>query len=80
MNRLLEQAIAVASTLPEDQQEALAARILDEIRGRPKPAGKWAGVADRLARLNTLLGRSEAFARHARQFRDAARLRGPLNP
>ena len=34
MNKLLEQAIKEASTLPEEQQEELAARILDEVHQR----------------------------------------------
>jgi hypothetical protein len=34
MNKLLEQAIKEAAALPEDQQEELAARLLDEVRER----------------------------------------------
>ena len=32
--------------------------------------GKWAEVADRLAKLDVLHGRSEEFRRHVREFRD----------
>ena len=76
MNRLLEQAIAEAAALPEDQQEEVARGLLDEIRRRALRRGKWARVADDLARLNLFEGRSEAFARHTRAFRDGFRLRG----
>ena len=34
MNKLLEQAIKEAATLPEEQQEELAVRILDEVHQR----------------------------------------------
>ena len=76
MNKLLEKAIAEAAALPEDQQEEVAARLLDEVRRRAPRRGKWAGVADRLARLKPLEGQSEAFVRHTREFRDTVRLRG----
>jgi hypothetical protein len=70
MNKLLERAIAEASALPEDQQEAVAARILDEVQRQTARTGRWARVADRLARLDILLGRSGEFERHTREFRD----------
>ena len=79
MNKLLEKAIAEATSLPDDQQEEVAARLLDEVRRRAPRRGKWAGVADRLAHLNPLEGQSEAFARHTREFRDTFRLRGAPN-
>jgi hypothetical protein len=79
MNKLLEQAIAEIVSLPEDQQEAMAARILDEIRRRPARKGRWAQVADRLARLDALQGNSEAFVQHTREFRDSFRLHGTPN-
>ena len=76
MNKLLEKAIAEAAALPEDQQEEVAARLLDEVRRRAPRPGKWAAGADRLARLNALEGQSEAFVAHTREFRDSFRLRG----
>ncbi len=76
MNKLLEKAIAEATSLPDDQQEEVAARLRDDVRRRAPRRGKWAGVADRLAHLNTLEGESEAFVRHTREFRDSFRLRG----
>jgi hypothetical protein len=79
MNKLLEQAIAEIVSLPEDQQEAMAARILDEIRRRPARKGRWAQVADRLARLDALQGNSEAFVQHTRELRDSFRLHGTPN-
>ncbi len=48
MNKLLEKAIAEIATLPEDQQEEVAARLLDEIRRRAPRRGKWAGIAEGL--------------------------------
>lgn len=76
MNKLLEKAIAEVAALPAAQQEAVAARILDEVRRRAARRTRWAEVADRLADLNALKGRSEAFARHTREFRDSFQLRG----
>ncbi len=69
MNELLERAIREASALPEDQQEELAAHLLAEVRRRAPRKGKWAEVADRLAELDVLRGRSEEFRRHVRAFR-----------
>ncbi len=79
MNKLLEQAIAEIVSLPEDQQEAVAARILDEIRHQPARKGRWAQVADRLARLDALQGSSEAFVQRTRELRDSFRLHGTSN-
>lgn len=75
MNRLLEQAIAEVTALPEDQQEAVAVRILDEVKQRTPEKERWARVADRLARLDALKGESATFAKHARALRDGFRLR-----
>jgi hypothetical protein len=83
MSKLLEQAIAEIASLPEDQQEAVAAHILEEVRRRTtarQDRGKWARVADHLARLDVLRGKSERFVRHTREFRDGFRLRGRPNP
>jgi hypothetical protein len=80
MHKLLEAAIAEAASLPDDQQEAVAARLLDEVRCRAPRKGRWAEVADRLARLNALEGRSEEFQRHVREFRDGFGLREPETP
>ena len=75
MNKLLEKAIAEVVALPEDQQELVAARILDEVKLRASCKGRWAQVADRLARFDALRGQSPAFEQHGREFRDAFRLR-----
>jgi hypothetical protein len=80
MNKLLEAAVAEAASLPDDQQEAVAARLLDEVRRRAPRKGRWARAADRLARLNALEGRSEEFRRHVREFRDSFGLREPEPP
>ena len=61
MNKLLERAIEEIAALPEDQREAVAARLLNEVRRRTVRKGKWAEVADRLARLDLLRGRSAKF-------------------
>lgn len=76
MNKLLEKAMAEVATLPEEEQEALAARILDEVERRALRRGKWARVADRLAEIDVLKGRSGEFERHVRRFRDGFGLRG----
>ena len=79
MNKLLEQAIKEAAALPEEQQEELAARILDEVHRRSPRKGKWAQVADRLAELDVLHGRGEEFRRHVREFRDSFGFRDAPN-
>ena len=58
MNKLLEQAIAELAALPEDQQKVVAARILEEVERQTGSKGKWAKVADHLARLDLLQGKS----------------------
>ena len=80
MNKLLEKAIAEASALPADQQEAVAARILDEVRRQSGRRTKWGDIADRLARLDALRGKREAFLQHSREFRDSFRLQGAPDP
>ncbi len=78
MNKLLEKAIAEAAALPEAEQEALAVHILDEVKQRVPRQGKWAQVAEELAELNVLKGKSAAFTEHTREFRDTFALRsGP---
>jgi hypothetical protein len=75
MNKLLETAIAELAALPEDQQEAVAARILEEVERQTGSKGKWAKVADQLARLNLLQGKSQQFVERTREFRDSFSLR-----
>ncbi len=79
MNKLLEKAIAEVAALPEKEQEAVAARMLDEVKQRTPRTGKWAQVAERLARLNVLEGKSAQFIEHTREFRDNFALRTPPN-
>ena len=79
MNKLLEKAIAEVAALPENEQEAVAVRILDEIKRRVPRKSKWAQVAERLAELNVLEGKSAQFTEHTREFRDSFALRGPSN-
>jgi hypothetical protein len=53
MNKLLEQAIAEAAKLPDDQQEAVASRILEEIeseRGWDERFAKSRNLLDELSR------------------------------
>jgi hypothetical protein len=70
MNKLLVQAIEAASTLPDDQQEAVASRLLEEVQRRRRSRSKWSVVAERLAELDLLQGRSAELERHVREFRD----------
>ena len=79
MNKLLEKAIAEVVALPEKEQEAVAARMLDEVKQRVPRKGKWAQVAKELAELNVLKGKSAEFTEHTRAFRDSFALRGPSN-
>lgn len=75
MIKLLELAVAEAAKLPADQQEAVAGRLLDEVRRRVPGKRRWAEVADRLAGLDALRGQSEAFIRHVQEHRAAVRMR-----
>jgi ATP-dependent exoDNAse (exonuclease V) alpha subunit len=79
MNKLLERAIAELAALPEDQQEAVAARLLEEVERQTSSKGKWAKVADRLARLDLFQGKSQQFVERTREFRDSFSLHGPPN-
>ena len=56
MNKLLEQAFAEASKLPEDQQEAIAARVLEEMEAERGWDERFAGSQDKLAELSRKAG------------------------
>jgi hypothetical protein len=77
MHKLLMQAIEAASTLPDDQQEAVASRLLEEVQRRRRSRNKWSVVAERLAELDLLQGRSAELERHVREFRDGFAFREP---
>jgi hypothetical protein len=79
MNKLLEKAIAEVAALPESEQEAVATRMLAEVKDRAPQEGKWAQVAKRLAALNVLEGKSAQFTEHVREFRDNFGLRSRPN-
>ena len=79
MNKLLEKAIAEVAALPENEQEALAVRMLDEVKQRMSRKGKWEQVADHLAELNLLEGKSAQFTEHTREFRNNFALRSRPN-
>jgi hypothetical protein len=70
MNKLLERAIQEAAALPEEQQEEVAACLLEEVHRRVPPKSNWAEIADRLAKLDAFKGRSTEFRQHVREFRD----------
>jgi len=59
MNRLLEEAFAEVSKLPESEQEALAAWILDELAAERRWQQAFADTPDALAQLA-----DEALAEH----------------
>ncbi|MCI0439076.1 MAG: hypothetical protein L0177_08080 [Chloroflexi bacterium] len=61
MTELLEKAFAEASKLPEDEQEALAAWILEELASERRWAESFARSQDALAKLA-----DEAVAEHLR--------------
>ncbi|HEY4115769.1 MAG TPA: hypothetical protein VGM17_17065 [Rhizomicrobium sp.] len=52
MNKLPERAFAEASKLPEDQQEALAGHILEEIEAERGRDERFANSQDKLAELS----------------------------
>lgn len=51
MTKLLEQAFAEAGWLPEAEQDALAQRVLDELRSEREWAQRFAASEDVLERL-----------------------------
>jgi hypothetical protein len=59
MSNLLEEAFAEASKLPEDEQDALAAWLLEELRSERHWSKAFADSADLLAQLA-----DEALAEH----------------
>jgi len=64
MTALLERAVAKARTLPDDQQDAIAALLLDEME-----ADDW----DRRIEADALAGRLDAIGRAADDDFDAGR-------
>lgn len=64
MTALLERAVAKARTLPDEQQDAIAALLLDEIE-----ADDW----DRRIEADALAGRLDALGRQADDDFDAGR-------
>lgn len=62
MTALLERAVAKARTLPDDQQDAIAALLLEEIE-----ADDW----DRRIEADALAGRLDALGRQADDDFDA---------
>lgn len=54
MNKLLEKAFAAAAMLPEDEQEALATIILDELSDEAAWQEKFERGADKLSALANL--------------------------
>ena len=65
MTHLLEKAIVEISKLPEDQQDAVAAWILDELQDEQAWDASFASSPDKLAKL----------AARAREDRRAGRVR-----
>jgi hypothetical protein len=59
MSNLLEEAFAEASKLPEDEQDALAAWLLEELKSERQWSKAFATSADLLAQLA-----DEALAEH----------------
>lgn len=51
MNKMLERALAAVAALPEDQQEAIASRILEDVAAEQGWAERFATSQDRLASL-----------------------------
>ena len=64
MTALLERAVAKARTLPDDQQDAIAALLLDEIE-----ADDW----DRRIEADALAGRLDALGQQADDDFEAGR-------
>lgn len=63
MTRLLEQAIGEARKLPETEQDAIAALILEELADERRWDEAFAGTQDRLAQLAAKVRRDVAAGR-----------------
>ncbi len=84
MSEILRQALRDLDHLPEAERARIEAMLVDEVRrarqsSRPR-RGRWAQVADRLAALDVLEGRSDGLVRHVRAFRDDFALDEPPQP
>ncbi len=56
MNKMLERALAAVKELPEAQQEAIAANILDDLEAERNWEERFAKSQDHLARLSKRAG------------------------
>jgi hypothetical protein len=56
MNKLLERVVAEAAKLPEDQQEAIAGRILEDIEAERGWSERFAKSQDTLVELSRKAG------------------------
>lgn len=74
MDALLENVLREVEMLPEEERRRIAQVIEAEVRrsrdAAPRPEGRWARFADRMATEAPMRGRSEEFLKRAREFRD----------
>jgi hypothetical protein len=56
MNKLLERAVAEAAKLPDDQQDAIAGRILEDLEAERGWNERFAKSQDKLAELSRKAG------------------------
>jgi hypothetical protein len=80
MNEMLQSVLHEVETLPQAQQERIVRVIKEEIRkakhDAPASAGRWDHLVERMQREAPMAGKSEAFLRKVREFRDNFDLRG----
>jgi hypothetical protein len=80
MNEMLESMLHEVEALPEEQQARIMRVIQEEVskakREAAAPPDRWAKFAERMAREAPMKGKSEAFLRRVREFRDNFDLRG----
>lgn len=79
MNEMLESVLHEVEALPEAEQQRIVQVIREELskaKREAAPPDRWARFADRMAREAPMKGKSEAFLRSVREFRDNFDLRG----
>ena len=80
MREMLESVLHEIEALPEAEQQRIVQVIREEVskakREAAEPPDRWARFAERMAREAPMKGKSEAFLRSVREFRDNFDLRG----
>ena len=74
MSKVLENIFREVEALPEEEQQRIVRVLEEEVQKvkseAPAPSGRWARFAERMHREAPMQGKSEAFLKKVREFRD----------